>query len=148
MKVILREDVPKLGKKGEVKDVAEGYARNMLFPRALAEEATNDRLKDIQRRDDAEQKKNKRLEAQSQAKADQLDQMVLTLHLAAGEGGRLFGSVTAADIADALAKQGYEVDKKKIVLPDPIKILGRHQVTIKLYQGIKVQVWVEVDKEK
>ena len=147
MKIILKQDVPKLGKKGELKDVAEGYARNMLFPRGLAEEATPQRLKEIQRREVVEQKKSERLASESRARAALLDQHVLTLKMPAGESGRLFGSVTAADIAAGLQKDGYPVEKKKIVLDEPIKTIGSHQINIKLNQGIKATVFVNVEKD-
>lgn len=147
MKIILKQDVPKLGKKGELKDVAEGYARNMLFPRGLAEEATPQRLKEIQRREVVEQKKSERLASESRARAALLDQHVLTLKMPAGESGRLFGSVTAADIAAGLQKDGYPVEKKKIVLDEPIKTIGSHQINIKLNQGIKATVLVNVEKD-
>jgi large subunit ribosomal protein L9 len=147
VKVILKQDLPKLGKKGEVKEVAEGYARNMLFPRGLAEEATAQRMKELERRSLLQQSKNRRLETESLARAEQLNQQLLTFKLAAGEGGRLFGSVTAADIAEALHKQGYEVDKKKILLAEPIKAVGRHPVSIKLHQGVRAEITVQVEKE-
>jgi large subunit ribosomal protein L9 len=147
MKIILKQDLPKLGKKGELKDVAEGYARNMLFPRGLAEEATPQRLKELQRRELDEQKKSQRLESESKARAALLDQHVLTLKMPAGESGRLFGSVTAADIADGLQKDGYPVEKKKVFIDEPIKNIGRHQVTIKLSQGVKATVFVNVEQD-
>jgi large subunit ribosomal protein L9 len=147
VKVILKQDLPKLGKKGEVKEVAEGYARNMLFPRGLAEEATAQRLKELERYSERQQSKNKRLESESLARAEQLNQLAVTFKLAAGEGGRLFGSVTAADIAEELNKLGYAVDKKKISLAEPIKAVGSHPVLIKLHQGIKAEIIVQVEKE-
>ncbi len=147
MKVILKQDLPKLGKKGELKDVAEGYARNMLFPRGLAEEATPQRLKEIHRREMMEQKKSQRLESESKARAALLDQHVLTIKMPAGESGRLFGSVTAADIAAGLQKDGHPVDKKRIVFDEPIKNIGRHQVSIKLSRGVKTTVFVDVEKD-
>ena len=147
MKVILKKDIPNLGKKGEVKEVAEGYARNMLFPRGFAEEATSRRLRELQHRESLQQQKSRRLEEQSREQARQLEQQVITFKLAAGEGGRLFGSVTAADIAEMLEKQGYVVDKKKIALPEQIKTVGRHQVAIKLHRGIKATITVQVEKE-
>lgn len=147
MKVILTGDVPKLGKKGEVKEVAEGYARNLLFPRGLAEEATPDRLREVQRSLELKQRKDERLESENKAKALEMEKMVIKLKSPAGEGGRLFGSITTSDIAGALAEAGYEVDKKKIILPEPIKTLGQHQVVVKLYKGIKAQIKLQVDKE-
>ncbi len=147
MKVILKQDLPKLGKKGEVKEVAEGYARNMLIPRGLAEEATPQRLKELKHRAAAEQKKLQRQEAENRSRAAQLDQQEFTFKMPAGEGGRLFGSVTAADIAARLQKEGYPLDKKKVMLDEPIKNLGRHQVTVKLSQGIKAVIIVNVEQD-
>jgi large subunit ribosomal protein L9 len=147
VKIILKQDVPKLGKKGELKDVAEGYARNMLFPRGLAEEATPQRLKELHRRQIDEQNKTKRLESESKARAALLDQHILTIKMPAGESGRLFGSVTAADIAAGLQKDGYPVEKKKVIMEEPIKVIGRHQVTIKLSQGVKAVVLVNVEQD-
>ncbi|MEW5783601.1 MAG: 50S ribosomal protein L9 [Bacillota bacterium] len=147
MKVILKQDLPNLGKKGEIKDVAEGYARNMLLPRGLVEEATPQRLRERQHHEALTQKKNQRLEADGRARAAALDQQVIPFRMPTGDAGRLFGSVTRADIADALSNLGYPVDKKKIALTEPIKTVGRYQVVVKLHQDIKATVIVEVEKE-
>jgi large subunit ribosomal protein L9 len=147
VKVILKKDWPKLGKKGELKEVAEGYARNMLFPRGLAEEATPQKLREMQHQEAQAQIKNQRLETESRARAAALDQQTIVFNLPAGEGGRLFGSVTSSDIADALQKMGLPVDKKKINLTEPIKTIGRHEVIVKLHRGIKATVVVQVEKE-
>lgn len=147
MKVILKQDLPNLGKKGEVKDVAEGYARNMLFPRGLVEEATPQRLLERQHHEALTQKKNQRLEADGRARAAELEQQIISFSLPAGDAGRLFGSVTSADIAEALSNLGYPVEKKKIALTEPIKTVGRHPVVVKFHQGIKATVIVEVEKE-
>jgi large subunit ribosomal protein L9 len=147
MKVILKQDVPNLGKKGEVKEVAEGYARNLLLPRGLAEEATPRLLKDRQQRDAAERQKRQRVEAQNRDQASRLDGKELVFRQAAGEGGRLFGSVTAAEIAAALSRQGFAVEKKKIAMEEPIKSLGRYEITVKLQTGVKATVVVRVEKD-
>lgn len=147
MKVILLEDVAGLGKKGEVKDVAPGYARNLLIPRGLAEEATPGRLREREHRERVQEQKNRRLEAESRAQAQLLEQRVLHFRAAAGEGGRLFGSVDAADIAEELKRQGFDVDKKKILLEEPIKATGRYEVTVKLFPGVKATIVVEVSGE-
>ena len=110
---ILIEDVAGLGKKGEVKEVAPGYGRNLLIPKGLAEEATPGRLRERQHRELVLQQKSSRLEKESRVQAGILEQQVLRFRLAAGEGGRLFGSVTAADIAGELQRLGFDVDKKK-----------------------------------
>ncbi len=147
MKVILKEDVPGLGKKGEVKDVAPGYGRNLLIPKGLAEEATSGRLREKEHQEWALQKKSSHLEEKSRAQADILEQQVIVFRQAAGEGGRLFGSVTAADISGELQRLGFAVEKKKIVLEEPIKAIGRYEVVVKLYPGVKATVAVKVEEE-
>lgn len=147
MKIILKQDVSGLGKKGEIKQVADGYARNLLLPRGLAEEATPSLLRQRESREAAARKKTLRLEEEGRFKAAELEQRVFTCKAAAGEGGRLFGSVTAADIAAQLKRQGYDVDKKKINLAEPIKSVGRHEVTVRLGPGIKATVIVQVEKD-
>ncbi|NLA27348.1 MAG: 50S ribosomal protein L9 [Firmicutes bacterium] len=148
MKVILIKDVPGLGEKGEVKDVAPGYGRNLLIPRGLAEEATPGRLRDREHRELALQKKSSRLEKESKAQAEILEQQIIKFRMAAGEGGRLFGSVTAGDIAAELQRMGFVVDRKKIVLEEPIKATGRYEATVKLHLGVKVTVVIEVEEEE
>jgi large subunit ribosomal protein L9 len=147
VKVILLKDHPKLGKKGEIKEVAEGYARNLLFPRGLAEEASPQKLRERQHQEAQARLKSQRLETESRARAAALEQQTIAFTLPAGEGGRLFGSVTSNDIAAALEKMGFPVDKKKIALAEPIKTIGRHEVTVKLHQGVKATVVVQVEKE-
>ncbi len=147
MKIILLEDVSGLGKKGEVKEVAPGYGRNLLIPKGLAEEATAGRLREMQHRELVLQNKSSRLEKESRERAEVLEKQVVSFRLAAGEGGRLFGSVTAADIAGELQRLGFAVDRKKIVLEEPIKAAGRYEVTVKLYTGVRAVVTVEVEED-
>lgn len=147
MKVILTEDVPSLGKKGEVKDVAPGYGRNLLIPKGLAEEATPGRLRERDHRELVSQKKSSHLEKKSRVQAEALEQQIIKFRQAAGEGGRLFGSVTAADIAGELQRQGFAVEKKKIVLEEPIKAAGRYEIAVKLHPGVKAMVIVIVEEE-
>ena len=147
MKVILKEDVPGLGEKGEIKDVAPGYGRNLLIPRGLAEEATPGRLRDLQHREQALKNKKRRQKEESLVRAEQLEQQEIKFRLAAGEGGRLFGSVTASDIAGELQQLGFSVDKRKILLEEPIKAVGRYEITVKLYSGVEAGVIVEVEEE-
>lgn len=147
MKVILNADVPGLGKKGEIKDVAPGYGRNLLIPRGLADEATPGLLRERQHREHVSQLKSNRMEKESRAQADILEGRVVTFRLAAGEKGRLFGSVTAADIAGELQRHGFALDKKKIVLDEPIKSTGHYEVSVKLHPGVKATVVVKVEEE-
>jgi large subunit ribosomal protein L9 len=147
MKVILKEDIPGLGEKGEIKEVAPGYGRNLLIPKGLAEEATPGRLKELQHQEQVLKRKKQRLLEESQVQAERLAQQELRFKLAAGEGGRLFGSVTAADIAGELQRLGFNVDKKKVILEEPIKATGRYEITVKLYSGVQAEVVVEVEEE-
>ena len=147
MKVILKEDIPGLGEKGELKEVAPGYGRNLLIPKGLAEEATPGRLKELQHQEQVLKRKKQRLLEESQVQAERLAQQELRFKLAAGEGGRLFGSVTAADIAGELQRLGFNVDKKKVILEEPIKATGRYEITVKLYSGVQAEVVVEVEEE-
>ena len=146
MKVILKEDIPGLGEKGEIKEVAPGYGRNLLIPKGLAEEATPGRLKELQHQEQVLKRKKQRLLEESQVQAERLAQQELRFRLAAGEGGRLFGSVTAADIAGELQRLGFNVDKKKVILEEPIKATGRYEITVKLYSGVQAEVVVEVEE--
>jgi large subunit ribosomal protein L9 len=129
MKVILQADVKGQGKKGEVKEVSEGYARNYLFPRHLATEATDAAMQQRKNQKDAEARREAQELEHAKELGKKLENTKVTLHTHAGEGGRLFGAITTKHVADALAKMGIDVDKRKIVLPEPIKSLGGHQVT-------------------
>lgn len=148
MKVILTKDVKKLGKKGEVVNVADGYARNFLLPQGFAEEATDSKVKKLKQKQKAKAKRKQRELEEAQQKAAQLKDKVVTIKTKAGEKGKLFGSVTTKDIAKAVKKQfGLDVDKRKIELDDPIKALGRHRVGIKIYPDVTAQIIVAVEEE-
>lgn len=148
MKVLLKEDVPGLGEKGEVKDVAPGYGRNLLIPKGLAVEATPGRLRELQQQEQLLEKRRERLKEESFAQAERLEQQELLFRMAAGEGGRLFGSVTAADIAAELQKLGFSVEKKKVLLEEPIKAAGRYEITVKLHSGVRAVVVAQVEEER
>ncbi len=148
MQVILQQDVLNLGKKGELKDVAPGYARNHLLPRNLAVEATPQRIKEWEQRKDKLEAESRRQEEYAQGLADKMSDLKLIFNMQAGEGGRLFGSVTPADIAGKLKEAGFDVDKKKIEIKEPIKSLGSYKVAIRLYPGIKTDAEVIVEKEE
>jgi len=144
MEVILRQAVENLGKPGDVVKVKNGYARNFLLPRGLAYEATSGNLKRIQQeRDRLESAENARREA-AQELATKLEQVSLTFAARVGEEGKLFGSVTAADIVQQLEQQGFHVEKRQIDLHEPIKALGVYRVPVRLHADVKpeVRVWV------
>jgi len=147
VQIILLEDVPNLGKKGELKDVAPGFARNHLLPRGLAVKATPDKLREWKQRQEKEELINRQQEEQARALAEKLNLLELVFEMQAGEGGRLFGSVTPADISHKLAEQGFDVDKKNIDVEEPIKSIGEHSVFVKLHPGIKAEIAIRVDKE-
>jgi large subunit ribosomal protein L9 len=148
MQVILLQDVQGQGKKGQVVDVNEGYARNFLIKKGLAEAATASKLNDIkQKKAAAEYHKAEELKAMS-ALAATLKDKTIDVSIKAGQGGKVFGSVTGAHIADALAASGYEVDKKKIVLSQPIKTIGVYPVELKLAEGITTKIKVNVIGEQ
>jgi large subunit ribosomal protein L9 len=147
MQVILQQDIPSLGKKGELKEVAPGYARNHLLPRGLAVEATPQRLREWQQRRDKTETASRQQEEKARQQAEKMSQVELLFKMPAGEGGRLFGSVTPADIADKLAEAGFDVDKKKIDLPEPVKSTGSFKAVIRLYPGVKAEVNMKVEKD-
>ena len=147
MKLVLLEDVDKLGKRGAVISVKDGYGRNFLIPRKLAMPATEGNLKQIE----LEAKKYKVKEAKEETDAHSmkgdLEKLSLTIPMKAGEADVLFGSVTPADIASALEKEGYTIDKRKIEIGEPIKRLGVYHVPIKLFRTVTAEVKVWVVKE-
>jgi large subunit ribosomal protein L9 len=147
MEVILREDVKSLGKAGELVKVKPGYARNFLLPKGLAYEATEGNRKRILAESKARGARAAEETSAAQAIAAKLEGVNVTLARKAGEGDRLFGSITAQDIADALAKQGHAVDKRKIELEHPIKTLGAHTVPIRLHHEVQADLRVTVVAE-
>jgi len=147
MEVILREDVKSLGKAGELVKVKPGYARNFLLPKGLAYEATEGNRKRIQAESKARVAKSAEERTAAEALAAKLGAVSVTLARKAGEGDRLFGSITAQDIADALAKQGFAVDRRKIELEHPIKSLGAHSVPLRLHHEVQAELRVTVVAE-
>lgn len=147
MKVILLQDVKGQGKKGEVVEVNEGYARNFLIKKGLAEIATAMKINDLnQKKAAADFHKAEEVKAM-QALAAELRGKNFTVKIKAGQGGKVFGSVTGANIADALQAAGYSIDKKKVVLTSPIKTLGNYDVDLKLLEGITTKISVVVEAE-
>ena len=145
MKVILLQDVKTVGKKGEIVEVSDGYARNVLLRKGQGKEATGKNMNDLKlQKANAEKIAQEQLEA-AKALAEEMKDKKITVAVKVGEGGRVFGSVSSKEIAEELKKQlGYEVDKKKIVLESPIKALGVTNVAIKLHAKVTTEVKVHV----
>ena len=146
MKVILLQDVKGKGKKGQLLEVSDGYARNFLLPRKLAVEATPDAINTMRMTDKANQERIAREKAEAMAISKQLREMTVVVKAKGGGAGRLFGSVTNAEIADALAKTGIKLDKRKIVIADPIKNVGTYTVTCKLGYEISAPLTVKIEE--
>ena len=147
MKIILLQDVKGQGKKGEVVDVNEGYARNFLIKKGLAEVATATKLNDLKQKNSSAQfHKAEELKAM-RALASEINGKTFTVKIKAGQAGKVFGSVTGANVSDALKTAGYDIDKKKIILPAPIKTLGAYSVDLRLAEGITAKINVSVEAE-
>src|SRR6266581_5714049 len=147
MQIILQEDIDKLGNRGDVVTVKPGYARNFLLPRKLAVEATAGNLKAIERiRTSLAKKTATELEA-AQKQAELLNGVSLKFTRKTGENDQMFGSVTSGDLAEALAAQGFKVEKRQIQLAEPIKVIGEKDVTVKVFRDITAAIKVTVDKE-
>ena len=147
MKVILLQDVKGKGKKGQLIDVSDGYARNFLLPRKLAQEATADNINTMKMNDKATQERIAREKAEALETSKKLREMTLVVKAKGGGAGRLFGSVTNQEIADALAKNaGIKLDKRKIVISDSIKSVGTYTVTCKLGYEINAPLTVKIEE--
>ena len=144
MKVILKEDVQNLGIIGTVVDVANGYGRNYLIPRKLAVEANPKNLKQFEHHKKIILAKAEKIKIAAGEVGDEISALSLVIEAKAGEEDKLFGSVTTKDIAEAISKQGLEVDKRKIILKEPIKRLGTYDVSVKVHQDVTATVKVEV----
>ena len=147
MKVILLEDVRGSGKSGDVVNVSDGYARNMLIPRGLAVEATPQNIKQLEKKKEAMAKKFAEDKAAALEMKKKLEETTVEVKAKAGKSGKVFGSVTSADIADALQAMGFDVDKKKIQLDSPIKTLGQETVNVKLFTEVAAKIKVNVISE-
>lgn len=147
MKVILLNDVPGTGKKGEIKEVSSGYARNYLIPKGLAQEATPGHLKEFKKQQEIRAKKEEKKRQDAQNLAEKVSGKTITVKAKAGEDGRLFGSVTAADLAAALSAQGIKIDKKKIELEEHIKAVGNYTARLRLHPEVSVSVTVVVQQQ-
>ena len=148
MQIILQEDVEKLGTRGQLVEVAEGYARNFLLPRKLALEATAGNMKRLEKMRAAFALKEATEKGDAQKLAELLAGVSLEIARKAGENDQLFGSVTPADIAEALAAKGFTVDKRRIALTEPIKLVGEFDVPVKLHREVALTVKLVVKKEE
>ncbi len=147
MEVILKEDVPTLGSRGDVVKVADGYGRNYLLPRKLAIEATRSNRAVIEQMKQAALRRAANDKAEAEAQAKLLEAVSLSFTRKAGEKDQLFGSVTSGDIAAALEAKGFAIDRRKIHLDEPLKHIGEFKVPIRLYKDVNAAVKVTVDKE-
>lgn len=148
MKVVFLKDVKGQGKKGEIKNVSEGYANNFLFAQGLAAPATEGAMKNLDNQKKAEQRKKDQEKADAQALAAKLGELTVEIKAKSGEGGRLFGAITSKQITEVLEKQKIVVDKRKIVLEDPIRTLGVTKVPVKLHSEVSATLNVHVVEEK
>lgn len=148
MKVILLQDVQGTGKKNQILNISDGYARNFLFPRKWAIEATPNAVKEVERRNEAEHAKEAARRKVAEELGAKLKGKVILLSAKSGEKGRLYGSITVQEIADALKTQhGIELDKRKIELAEPIRTVGDSEVTVSLYAGVKVIMTIKVSAQ-
>ena len=145
MKVILTTDVPKLGKSGEMKNVADGYATNFLIPQKLAVPAAGGAYRAWQHDIASREEKRQREREEAEIATNRISSTTLTMGVKVGEGGKLYGSITSKDIADALARRGIEIDRHKIELEEPLKSLGTYKVAVKVYSGMTSEVTVVVE---
>jgi large subunit ribosomal protein L9 len=149
VKIILKQDVPNLGQAGEIEEVADGYARNYLIPRGMAAKATPGAMKDFEHRQKVQARKHERMKKHAENLARRLTANPLTFEMMAGESGRLYGSVTTADIAAAIEREiGEEVDKRNITLSEPIREVGEYFASVHLLQDVEPQIKVVVESEE
>ena len=145
MEVILLEDVKSPGKKGDVVKVSDGYARNYILPKKMGLEATQKNLNDLKLQKAAEERRQKEIYEEAKQLAEKIQEGMITLTIKSGEGGRTFGSVSTKEIASAIKEQmGYEIDKKKLTLAEPLKNVGTFTVPIKLHPKVTAQLKVQV----
>ena len=148
MEVILREDVDKLGTRGNVVKVSDGYARNFLLPKRLAVEATASNRKIVDQEREAYVRREAKEKGESEDLAKLLQGVTLTFRQRVGENNQLFGSVTAKDVADALEAQRFHIDRRKIQLDQPIRTLGEHKLPVRLHRDVTVEITVNVEPEQ
>ena len=145
MKVILTQDVAPLGKSGELKDVNDGYARNFLIPHKMAVPAAGGAYRAWQHDIASREEKRKREREEAEITAQRISSTTLTMGVKVGEGGKLYGSITAKDIADALGRRGIVIDRHKVDLDEPLKTLGTYKVAIRVFPGLTPEVTIAVE---
>lgn len=148
MEIILREDVEKVGSRGSVVKVADGYARNFLLPKRLAVLATDANKKIVEQEREAYLRREAKATSEAQDLGKLLTNVTLTFHQKVGENNQLFGSVTAKDIADALEAQRFHIERRKVQLEEPIRTLGEHQVMLRLHRDVSTPIKVVVEAEQ
>ncbi len=147
MKILLLADVKGQGKKGQIIDVSEGYYKNFLAPKKLGVVATSDTVNSVKIHEAAEERKKAEEKAAFTAMAKEIKGKEFTLPIKCGENGKLFGSVTSKEISEVLVKAGYEIDKKQLVIKEPIKTVGKHPVSLKLYANVSADITINVVPE-
>jgi large subunit ribosomal protein L9 len=147
MKVIFIKDMKGQGKKGQVKEVSDGYAANFLLPRGIARPATEGNMKTLENQNAAEEKRKQEEKEEAQVLGKKLEETTIQLKAKAGEGGRLFGAITSKQIAEVVSKTGIKLDKRKIELEEPIRTVGVTQMTVKLHPEVKATLKVQVTEE-
>jgi large subunit ribosomal protein L9 len=148
MEIILREDIEKLGSRGSVVKVADGYARNFLLPKRLAMAATASNKKIVEQEREAYLRREAKAKVDAEDLAKLLANVTLTFRHRVGENDHLFGSVTAKDIADSLEAQRFHIDRRKVHLDEPIKTLGEHKVTLRLHREVSTEITIVVEAEQ
>jgi len=148
MEIILREDVEKVGARGAVVKVADGYARNYLFPKRLAVPATESNKKIVEQEREAYLRREAKLKGEAESLGQMMSNVRLTFRQRVGENDQLFGSVTAKDIADALEAQNYHIERRKVQLEEPIRTLGEHKVPLRLHRDVTTEITVVVEPEE
>ncbi len=148
MQVILKENLKNLGKIGEVVNVKDGYARNYLLPKGIAIDATAKNMRALEHAKRVVTERAKKMAKDAQSMADKINSLEITIYAKAGEEEKLFGSVTAIDIAEALKEKGVEIEKRKILLEEPIKRLGQHTVSVKLHSDVIAEMKVNVERQQ
>ena len=147
MKVILKQDLKGTGKKGDILEVSDGYAKNFLLKKGLAEQASSVAVNSLKIQKEAEERRRREEIKATRELAQKMDKSTVTISIRCGENGKVFGSVTSKEIAGKLAELGFDIDKKKILLKDPIKTVGDTAVDVRLMEGVTAKIFVSVVPE-